>query len=595
MGNKSSRLKLGTKLAGKKRRFGTECCICMQQLDGALGQGGAPGEGTPGQVTCLPCQHEFHQDCWKKWRKQKRTCPTCRHRVPPSHQQHQQNSQQQQNSQHNSQQQQNSQQQNSQQQQQRYAPILQRSRSRRDRYERGRNNLWARIRNNLEQRLQAGEDDSVSLLADRFEIILNALGPELVELLEREALARAPAMVMVLNAQLSVASGFRAIDECIFIDPCRMRRQAVRQLAADLGAVGDAVRQHQQPRHVTVPFSPELMDPEVRTAFWNVNGIQPDLMPSLVVERELPIDLPVGISAFVAAVLPHALDPGLDARQDLDQIATNGSQRAANEAREAIALPPSHQQPQQNSQQQQNSQHNSQQQQNSQQQNSQQQQQRYAPILQRSRSRRDRYERGRNNLWARIRNNLEQRLQAGEDDSVSLLADRFEIILNALGPELVELLEREALARAPAMVMVLNAQLSVASGFRAIDECIFIDPCRMRRQAVRQLAADLGAVGDAVRQHQQPRHVTVPFSPELMDPEVRTAFWNVNGIQPDLMPSLVVERELPIDLPVGISAFVAAVLPHALDPGLDARQDLDQIATNGSSSAANEAREALAP
>ena len=334
MGNKSSRLKLG----GNKRKFGLECCICMQQLDGALGQGGAPGEGTPGQVTCLPCQHEFHPDCWKKWRKQKRACPTCRRQVPPSHQQHQQQQNwspqrgqnyyaRQQNSQQ--QQQQNSQQQRRRQRRQDDQQFYQR-RSRDIRYEQGQHDLWARIRNSLDQRRQAGEDpDSVALLADQLDMILDDLGPDLVELLVQEAVSWAPAMVMVLNARISDALGFRAFDEIILIDPSHMSRQAVRRLAADLGGVDDAVRHNQRPLAITVPCDRALMDPEGRNALI-VNGSQPDFTTV-----ELPIGMPVGISAFVEAVLPRALDPSMYARQDLDQIARNGSQVAANEAREA--------------------------------------------------------------------------------------------------------------------------------------------------------------------------------------------------------------------------------------------------------------------
>jgi RING-H2 zinc finger domain len=323
MGNKSSR----TQLLGKvKRKFGNQCCMCLQSLDGALGQGGAPGEGTPGQVTCLPCQHEFHTDCWKKWRKQKRACPTCRRQVPPSPQQQQNCYWGQQNSQ---QQQQNSQQQRRRQRRQDDQQFYQR-RSRGIRYQQGQDDLWARIRNSLDQRRQAGEDpDYVALLEDQFDRILNGLGPDLVELLVQEAVSWAPAMVMVLNARISDAFGFRAFDERILIDPSHMSRQAVRRLAADLGNVDEAVRHNQRPLAITVPYDRALMYPEGRTALI-MNGSQPDFTTS-----ELPIGMPLGISAFVAAVLPRALDPSLYARQDLDQIARNGSQVAANEAREA--------------------------------------------------------------------------------------------------------------------------------------------------------------------------------------------------------------------------------------------------------------------
>ena len=53
---------------------GTECCICMGELDA-----GAAGGQT---IVMTECDHMFHKGCCQEWLRQARTCPVCRTDIP---------------------------------------------------------------------------------------------------------------------------------------------------------------------------------------------------------------------------------------------------------------------------------------------------------------------------------------------------------------------------------------------------------------------------------------------------------------------------------------------------------------------------------
>ncbi|KNC83984.1 hypothetical protein SARC_03804 [Sphaeroforma arctica JP610] len=52
-----------------------ECAICM---------GDECAHDAPRVVTGLPCGHEFHRECVRRWLQNSKTCPICRYELPDS-------------------------------------------------------------------------------------------------------------------------------------------------------------------------------------------------------------------------------------------------------------------------------------------------------------------------------------------------------------------------------------------------------------------------------------------------------------------------------------------------------------------------------
>ena len=42
-----------------------DCSVCLDTFD--------PGD----EITCLPCNHEFHKECIERWLRQKNVCVFC--------------------------------------------------------------------------------------------------------------------------------------------------------------------------------------------------------------------------------------------------------------------------------------------------------------------------------------------------------------------------------------------------------------------------------------------------------------------------------------------------------------------------------------
>lgn len=50
---------------------GAACAICLCELASA----------EPGSLTCMPCDHMFHEECLTQWLRSHNTCPVCRDTV----------------------------------------------------------------------------------------------------------------------------------------------------------------------------------------------------------------------------------------------------------------------------------------------------------------------------------------------------------------------------------------------------------------------------------------------------------------------------------------------------------------------------------
>lgn len=66
------RCAVGAETVAKLDGAGIECAVCLS----GFAEGDVAAE--------MPCAHPFHEDCLTRWLRERRTCPCCRHELPPA-------------------------------------------------------------------------------------------------------------------------------------------------------------------------------------------------------------------------------------------------------------------------------------------------------------------------------------------------------------------------------------------------------------------------------------------------------------------------------------------------------------------------------